>query len=132
MFEEQSQQTAYPATLARTGLAITFFILAVPLGVWVLTTVKTTIDDTKQPAILEKICPEYTKSFVINTPNGRVEMPKTLFTGMSYFILYLFLIIPTVFTIALLKGGVALLNPNLTRQLRKLINSLQKPSPPQL
>jgi hypothetical protein len=131
MFEEQPQQTTYFAASLRTGIAITFFILAVPLGVWVLTTVKTTLDNTKTPAILQKICSEDTKSFIINTPNGRVELPPQVFKGFPYMILFMFLLIPTSITVALLKGGVALLNPNLTRQLRQLINSLQKPFPPQ-
>lgn len=131
MFEEQSQQTTYPAASVRTGIAITFLVLAVPLCVWVLTIVKTTIDDTKTPAILQKICSEDTKSFVINTPNGRVELPPQVFKGFPYMILFMFLLIPTSIAIALLKGGVALLNPNLTRQLRQLVNSLQKTVPPQ-
>lgn len=131
MFEEQSQQTTYLATSLRTGIAITFFILAVPLSVWVLTTVKATVDGTKTPAVLQKICSEDTKSFVINTPNGRVELPPQVFKGFPYMVLFMFLLIPTSIAIALLKGGVALLNPNLTRQLRQLINSLQKPFPPQ-
>ncbi len=131
MFEEQSQQTTYPTNSVRTGIAITFFVLAVPLGVWVLTTVKTTIDNTKTPAILQKICSEDTKSFVINTPNGRVELPPQVFKGFPYMILFMFLLIPTSIVIALLKGGVALLNPSMTRQLRQLINSLQKTVPPQ-
>ena len=131
MFEEQPQQTTYPATSVRTGIAITFLVLAVPLCVWVLTIVKTTIDDTKTPAILQKICSEDTKSFVINTPNGRVELPPQVFKGFPYMILFMFLLIPTSIAIALLKGGVALLNPNLTRQLRQLVNSLQKTVPPQ-
>lgn len=132
MFEEQSQQATCPANSVRTGIAITFFILAVPLAVWVLTTVKATIDDTKTPAILQKICSEDAKSFVINTPNGRVELPPQLLRGFPYMVLFLFLLIPMSITVALLKGGVALLNPNLTKQLRQVVDSLQKLSSPQL
>jgi hypothetical protein len=49
-----------------------------------------------------------------------------MFTGMSYFILYLFLLIPTAITIALLKGSVALLNPDLKRQLQQFTDSIRK------
>jgi hypothetical protein len=130
MFEEQSQQTTYPTTTIRIGVAIILLAFAVPLGIWVLKTVNTTINDTEKPAILQKICPEDTKTFDINTPAGRFELPKPAFTALSYFILYLFLIIPTAITLVLLKSGVALLNPDLTRQLRRFIDSIRKAVPP--
>jgi len=45
---------------------------------------------------------------------------------MSYFILYLFLLIPTKIAIAIIKGSVAILNPDLKRQLRQLTESIRK------
>jgi hypothetical protein len=94
--------------------------------------VKATIDGTGEPAILQKICPENAKSFEINTPNGRVELPPQLLRGFPYMVLFVFLLIPMSIAVALLKGGVALLNPNLTKQLRQVVDSLQKLSPPKL
>jgi len=126
MFEEQPQQEASPLTGLRMGLAIIFIVLAIPLGTWVLTIVNESIHDAKTPAIVQKIVPATGISCDINTPAGKFELPKPMFAGMSYFILYLFLLIPTTITIALIKGSVALLNPDLKRQLRHLTESIKK------
>ena len=125
MFEEQSQQETSSSTV-RTGLAIIFIALAIPLGIWVLTIVNASINDTKTPAIVQKIVPETGISCDINTPAGRFELPKPMFAGLSYFILYLFLLIPTTIAIALIKGSVALLNPDLKRQLQQFTESIRK------
>lgn len=126
MFEDQSEQEASSVTTVRTGLAVIFIVLAVLLGIWVLTIVHTSIYDTNTPAIVQKIVPATGVSCDINTPAGKFELPKPMFAGMSYFILYLFLLIPTGITIALIKGSVALLNPDLKRQLRQLTESIRK------
>ena len=126
MFEGQSEQEASSVITARIGLAIIFVVLAIPLGVWVLTTVNASIHDTNTPAIVQKIVPATGISCDINTPAGKFELPKPMFAGMSYFILYLFLLIPTAIAIALIKGSVALLNPDLKRQFRQLTESIRK------
>jgi len=131
MFEEQPQQTNSTISTVRTGLAVIFFVLAIPLGIWVLSIVNTTINDAKSPVIVQKIIPEEVTAD-INTPAGKFGLPKPVFTGLSYFILYLFLLIPTSIAIALLKGSVNLLNPDMTKQLRRLIASIAKsPTPRQ-
>jgi hypothetical protein len=127
MFEEQPQQQI---TTLRITMAIILFALAAPLGVWVLTTVNSIINDTKRPAILQQIYSEDAKSLDINTPTGKIEIPKSFFSAMPYFILYLYLIIPMTIAIALLKGGVSLLNPDLSRQLRHFVDSIRKTVPP--
>ena len=126
MFEGQSEQEVSSVTTARIGLAVIFIVLAIPLGIWVLTIVNTSIHDTNTPAIVQKIVPATGISCDINTPAGKFELPKPMFAGMSYFILYLFLLIPTAIAIALIKGSVALLNPDLKRQLRQLTESIRK------
>jgi hypothetical protein len=126
MFEEQPQQEVSSVTTVRIGLAVIFIVLAIPLGLWVLSVVNTSIHDTNTPAIVQKIVPATGISCDINTPAGKFELPKPMFAGMSYFILYLFLLIPTAITIALIKGSVALLNPDLKRQLRQLTESIRK------
>ena len=75
---------------------------------------------------MEKIVPAAGVSCDVNTPVGRFELPKPVFTGLSYFILYLFLLIPTTIAIALIKGSVALLSPDLKHQLRQLTESIRK------
>ena len=127
MYEEQSNPQT---TTIRVTVAIVLIALAAALGVWLLTIVNATISDAKKPAMLQVICPEDTKSFDINTPAGRFEMPKPAFTGFAYFILYLFLIIPMSITLALLKGGISLLNPDLTKQLRQFIDTIRRTVPP--
>ena len=126
MFEEQPQQETSSLSTVRIGLAIIFIALAIPLGIWVLTIVNASINNTNTPAIVQKIVPAAGVSCDINTPAGRFELPKPMFAGMSYFILYLFLLIPTTIAIALIKGSVALLNPDLKRQLRQLTESIRK------
>ena len=130
MFESQSEQEVSSVTTARIGLAMFFIVLAIPLGIWVLTIVNASIHDTNTPAIVQKIVPATGISCDINTPAGKFELPKPMFAGMSYFILYLFLLIPTAIAIALIKGSVALLNPDLKRQLRQLTESIRKSSVP--
>jgi hypothetical protein len=126
MFEEQPQQEPPPITGVRVGLAILFMAFAIPLGIWVLTIVSASIYGTNTPAIVEKIVPATGVSCDVNTPTGKFELPKPVFTGLSYFILYLFLLIPTTITIALIKGSVAILNPDLKRQLRQFTESIRK------
>ncbi|MGD0552954.1 MAG: hypothetical protein ABSB25_09930 [Sedimentisphaerales bacterium] len=126
MLEGQSEQEVSSITTVRIGLAVIFIVLAIPLGLWVLTIVNTSIHDTNTPAIVQKIVPATGISCDINTPAGKFELPKPMFTGMSYFILYLFLLIPTAITIALIKGSAVLLNPDLKRQLRQLTESIRK------
>jgi hypothetical protein len=130
MFEDQSQQSELPVATARIGIAIVLFALAVPLGIWVLTIVNSTITGTQTPAIVQKIFPDSAGPFDINTPTGKIEIPKPVLNSLSYFILYLFLIIPLSITIALIKGGVSLLSPDSTRRMRRLIDSIQKSIPP--
>jgi hypothetical protein len=126
MFEGQSEQEASSITGLRVGLAIIFIVLAIPLGVWVLTIVNDSIHGTNTPAIVEKIVPAVGISYDVNTPTGKLELPKPLFAGMPYFILYLFLLIPTTMAIALIKGSVALLNPGLKSQIRQLTETIKK------
>jgi hypothetical protein len=130
MFEDQSEQEASSITTLRMGLAIIFIVLAIPLGIWVLTIVNASIHDTNTPAIVQKIVPATGVSCDINTPAGKFELPKPMFTGLSYFILYLFLLIPTAIAIALIKGSIALLNPGLKRQLRQLTEAIRKATAP--
>jgi hypothetical protein len=130
MFEEQPQQEASSIATVRIMLAIIFIAMAIPLGIWVLTMVNDSIHGKNTPAIVEKIVPAAGVSCDINTPAGRFELPKPMFTGLSYFILYLFLLIPTTIAIALIKGSVALLNPDLKRQLRQLTESIRKSTAP--
>ena len=130
MFEDQSEQEVSSIATVRIALAITFIVLAIFLGVWVLTIVNASIHDTNTPAIVQKIVPATGISCDINTPAGKFEMPKAMFAGMSYFILYLFLLIPTAITIALIKGSAAMLNPDLKRQLRQLTDSIRKSTVP--
>ncbi|MGA2071161.1 MAG: hypothetical protein ABSG97_07400 [Sedimentisphaerales bacterium] len=126
MFEGQPQQEDSSITTVRIGLAIIFIAFAIPLGIWVLALVNDSIHGTNTPEIVQKIVPETDISFDINTPTGRFELPKPLFNGLPYFILYLFLLIPTTITIALIKGSVAILNPDLKRQLRQFTESIRK------
>ena len=126
MFEEQSEQTGSTIHTVRIGMAFIFLALAVPLGIWVLNVVSDSIFDTKTPAIVQKIVPDQNTPAEITTPAGKFEIPKPLFNGLSYFILYLFLLIPTTITIALVKGSVSLLSPDMTRQFRRLIDSFAK------
>lgn len=127
MFEEQSQQTGSPGSTARTLIAIVLLALAIPLGIWVLTIVSATIKDTDRPAILQKICPEDDKPVDINTPGGKIELPPQIFKGFSYMVLFMFLLIPTSIAMALLKGSITLLKPDLTtKMMRGLVESLVK------
>jgi hypothetical protein len=130
MFEDQSQQSELPVSTARIGIAVVLLALAVPLGIWVLTIVNSTITGTKTPAIVQKIFPDSAGPFDINTPTGKIELPKPVLSGLSYFILYLFLIIPMSITIALIKGAISLLSPDPTRQLRRLIDYMRASMPP--
>ena len=101
--------------------------LAIPLGIWVLTIVSATIKDTDRPALLQKIFPEEDKPVTINTPTGKIELPAQVFTGFSYMVLFMFLLIPTSIAMALLKGGITLLKPDLTtKMMRGLVESLVK------
>jgi hypothetical protein len=79
---------------------------------------------------LQQISPGDAQSLDINTPTGKIEIPKSFFIAMPYFILYLYLIIPMTIVIALLKGGVSLLNPDLSKQLRNFVDSIRKTIPP--
>jgi len=128
MFEEQSnQQTA----TVRVTVAVVFLALAAALGIWVLTIVNATINDTKSPAILQKICPEEGKPVDINTPGGKFELPAQAFKGFSYMILFAFLLIPTSIAVALLKGCISLLKPDLTtKMMRGLVESLVRMQAP--
>jgi len=127
MFEEQTQPQI---TTVRIGLAIVLVALAIPLGIWVLTIVNGTISDTKSPAILQKINSIADKPVYINTPAGKTELPPQLFTVLSYMVLCFFLFIPTTIAMALLKGSISLLRPDLTYQLRRLIESVTKTTAP--
>jgi len=126
MFEEQPEHAGSAISTVRIGMAFIFLALAVPVGIWVLSLVNDSINDTKTPAIVQKIVPDQNTPAQITTPGGKFEFPKPFFTGLSYFILYLFLLIPTTITIALVKGSVSLLSPDLTRQFRRLIDSFAK------
>jgi hypothetical protein len=126
MFEGQQEQEASSAATVRVGLAIIFIVLAIPLGIWVLTIVNASIHDTNTPAIVQKIVPAGGIPCDINTPAGKFELPKPMFTSMSYFILYLFLLIPTTIAIALIKGSVALLSPDFKRQLQQFTESIRR------
>ena len=126
MFDGQSEQEASSLATVRIALAIIFILIAIPLGIWVLTMVNDSIHGTNTPAIVEKIVPAMGISCDVNTPNGKIELPKQLFAGMPYFILYLFLLIPTTITIALIKGSAALLNPGLKSQIRQLTETIKK------
>ncbi|MFH1371403.1 MAG: hypothetical protein ABII09_08995 [Planctomycetota bacterium] len=127
MLEDQSQQTSSSGSSARIFIAIFLLALAIPLGIWVLTIVSATIKDTERPAILQKIFPEEDKPVTINTPNGKIELPAQVFRGFSYTILFMFLLIPTSIAMALLKGGITLLKPDLTmKMMRGLVESLVK------
>jgi hypothetical protein len=126
MFEDQPQQEVSSITTVRIGLAILFIVLAIPLGIGVLTIVNDSIHDTNTPAIVGKIVPATGVSCDVNTPAGKFELPKPVFTGLSYFILYLFLLIPTTIAIALIKGSVALLSPDLKHQLRQLTEYIKR------
>lgn len=130
MFEEQPQQQDSFIHTIRIGLAIVLLALAIPLGIWVLSLVNASINGEKTPAIVAKILPDPNIPAEINTPSGKVEFPKPFFGIMSYFIFYLFLIIPTTFAIAMLKGSISLLSPDLTKQFRRLVDTLSKSPPP--
>lgn len=126
MYEDQSQDEESSISMVRIGLAILFIAFAIPLGILVLTVVNDSIRGTTTPAIIEKIVPATGFSCDVNTPTGKFELPKPFFNGMSYFILYLFLLIPTTIAIALIKGSVALLNPSLKSQIRQLTETIKK------
>jgi hypothetical protein len=126
MFEEQPQQETSSLTTIRMALAIIFIAMAIPLGIWVLMMVNDTIHGVNTPALVEKMIPATGVSCDINTPNGKLELPKQLFASMPYFILYLFLLIPTTMTIALIKGSAMMLNPSLKSQIRQLTETIKK------
>jgi hypothetical protein len=131
MFEEQTQWTNPPGSTTRTAIAIVLLALAIPLGIWVLTIVNTTIKDKETPALLQKIYPEEDKPVTINTPNGKIELPAQFFKGFSYMVLFVFLLIPTTIATALLKGSITLLKPDLTtKMMRGLVESVVKIQPP--
>jgi hypothetical protein len=125
MFEDQTQQES-SLSAVRVALAILFIVIAIPVGLWVLSMVNDSIHGVNTPALVEKITPAAGFSCDVNTPNGKIELPKQLFTGMPYFILYLFLLIPTTIAIALIKGSVALLNPGAKNQIRQLTETIRK------
>ncbi len=129
MFEDQSQQESAPFT-TRTVIAVILLALAVALGVWVLTLVNTAITDEKNFALLDKIISGASGPAAVETPFGKFQMPKEVLTGLAYFILFLFILIPTKITMYLLTGGVSLLKPDLTKSLRRLIESIKQAPPP--
>jgi hypothetical protein len=126
MFEEQPQQETSSLSTVRIGLAIIFIALAIPLGIWVLSMVNDSIHGKNTPAIVEKIVPATGIFFDMNTPTAKFELPKPFFTGLSYFVLYLFLLIPTTITIALIKGSAMMLNPSLKSQIRQLTETIKR------
>jgi hypothetical protein len=127
MFEEQTQQISSSGSTTRTAIAIVLLALAIPLGIWVLTIVSATIKDTDRPAILQKVYPDEDKPVDINTPGGKIELPAQVFRGFSYMILFMFLLIPTSIAVALLKGSITLLKPDLTTKMtRGLVESIVK------
>jgi hypothetical protein len=127
MFEEQSQQISSSGSPARTLIAIILLALAIPLGIRVLTIVSATIKDTDRPAILQKVYPDEDKPVTINTPTGKIELPPQVFMGFSYMVLFMFLLIPTSIAMALLKGGITLLKPDMAiKMMRGLVESLVK------
>jgi hypothetical protein len=130
MFEDQPQQEPSSITGLRVGLAIIFIALAIPLGIWVLNMVNDSIHGTNTPAIVEKMIPAEGFTCDINTPTGKINLPKPLLAGMPYFVLYLFLLIPTTIAIALIKGSVALLKPDLKRELYQLTETIRKATAP--
>ncbi len=130
MYDDQSQMDSSSLTTARIGLAIIFIVIAIPLGLWVLTIVNDSIHGKDTPAIVEKIVPATGVTFDVNTPSLKFELPKPFFNGTAYFILYLFLLIPTTITIALIKGSTALLSHDLKNQLRQLTESIRKATAP--
>jgi hypothetical protein len=111
-------------------MAIVLLALAIPLGVWVLAIVNDTIHDTKAPAILQKLCPDGAKQIDIDTPSGKVVLPPQLFPILSYMVLVFLLMIPTSIAMVLLKGSISLLRPDLTYQIRRLIDSIAKSAAP--
>ena len=130
MFDDHSQQTGPSGSSVRRFVAVALLALAVILGVWVFTIVSGTIKDTDSPAILQKVYPDEDKPLTINTPSGKIEFPAQFFKGLSYMILFLFLMIPTSIAIALLKGSVTLLKPELTAAtIHRLIESFEKIKP---
>jgi hypothetical protein len=130
MYDEQSQMESSSITMVRIALAIIFIVIAIPLGVWVLSMVNDSIHGQNTPAIIEKIVPAGGVTFDVNTPSLKFELPKPFFNGMSYFILYLFLLIPTMMTIALIKGSAALLRSDMKRQLQQLTEAIKKATAP--
>jgi hypothetical protein len=130
MYEDQPQQEPSSITGLRMVLAIIFIALAIPLGIWVLSMVNDSIHGTNTPAIVEKMIPAEGFTCDINTPTGKINLPKPLFAGMPYFILYLFLLIPTSIAIALIKGSVALLKSDLKRELYQLTETIRKATAP--
>ncbi len=129
MFEEQSQQAASPITTVRIGVAIVLLAFAILLGIWVINSVNQTINGKEIPQIVQKIIPDETTPVDINTPAGKIELPKKFFNGFSYFILYLFLWIPASIALALVKGCVGLLSTDISKQLRQLVESIKKSVP---
>jgi len=130
MYDEQSQMDSSSITMVRIAFAIIFIAIAIPLGVWVLSMVNDSIHGVNTPAIIEKIVPAAGASFDVNTPSLKFELPKPFFSGMSYFILYLFLLIPTTMAIALIKGSAALLRSDIRRPLQQLIDAIRKVNAP--
>ncbi|MBN2018941.1 MAG: hypothetical protein JW749_01810 [Sedimentisphaerales bacterium] len=126
MFEQQQQQES--ATI-KMGIAIALIILAVPLGIWVLTTVNGIINGPESPAIIQKIIPDTGDVVSVNTPAGRVEMPRQIFIVTAYTVLFLFLLIPTKIATVLLTAGISLLKPDMSKQLQKYVEAQTKQPP---
>lgn len=115
--------------LLRSISAMVLLAFGVGVAIWILVSLVGLLSAQVPPALVGAVTPGSPGSvdpIVFGFPEGDFTIPADVFKAVGYLIVCLVYMVAVGLAISLINGGVALLQPDMNKTLRKLVELLEK------
>lgn len=110
----------------RTFFGIGLILLGLGVAAWLVVGVVNLLAAGEVPGLVDAVVPDPGKPVALNVPDGEVTLPQEVFTPIGYVLVCFVYAIVAGLAATLINGGTSLLQPDLGKVLRRLLDRLDR------
>jgi hypothetical protein len=121
-----SQRDGEPPSPVRTFFGIVLIVLGVCVAGWLVVCIINLLAGGSMPPLVAAIAPDPGKPVKLDVPGGEVTLPQEVFKPIGYLLVCFVYAIVAGVAATLINGGTSLLQPDLGKVLRRMLDRLDR------
>ena len=110
----------------RTFFGISLTMLGLGVAAWLVVGIINLLAAGDVPGLVNAVVPDPGKPVALSVPNGEVTLPEEVFKPIGYVLVCFVYAIVAGLAATLINGGTSLLQPDLGKVLRRLLDRLER------